>query len=421
MWRNVVFYTATVLLIVLIMVTSGFSSGKASDNIAEINVPEIKPDTSWIAKVAKRYDEFVDTTLRKENAPGAAVVIVKGNEIVFMKGYGVRKAMTEDSVDVHTVFRLGSVSKGFASVLTGILVQDSVLSWNDSVLKYLPELPLKDTLNSRSLRICHVLSHTTGLPMHTFTNLLDDDVPYGDIVGQLNQVNMIATPGTVYSYQNVIYSTIADIVKSASGKTYKKLVKQRIFKPAGMNDASLSYEAMKNNDDVAYPHVRYGKSYKPIHLNDRYYSVLPAAGVNASISDMADWLKVLLGERQDIINDSTLQTIYTPFIKTPIKNRYRRYWKNHLDKLYYGMGWRIFEYHDQKIVYHGGYVSGYRAEIGFDPEKNVGICVLLNSTAPLANICVPSFFDLYFNHPENIQDSTGMEVADMDGIDEYFE
>jgi beta-lactamase class C len=420
MWKNAVFIVTTVFLIVLALTTTNYSTGKAS-NIPE-DKQEQKPvkDTSWIGKVAKQYNEFVDTTLQQENSPGAAVVIIKGDRIVLIKGYGVRKAFTHDSVNIHTVFRLGSVSKGFASVLTGILVQDSILHWNDRVLKYLPKLPLKDTLNSRDMRICHVLSHTTGLPMHTFTNLLDDDVPYGDIVGQLDQVNMIAPPGTVYSYQNVIFSTIAGIVEAATGKSYKKLVKQRIFKPAGMKDASLSYEAMKDNDNVAFPHVRYGGEWKPIPLNDRYYSVLPAAGVNASISDMADWLKVLLGEKPDVISDSTLQTIYKPFIRTPIKARYRRHWKNHLDKLYYGMGWRIFEYDGHKIVYHGGYVKGYRAEIGFDPENKVGICVLFNSTVGLTNNCVPAFFDMYYNHPKNSYSNTDLEDFNPDSI-EYFE
>ena len=419
MWKNVVFIVATVFLIVLALTTTNSGTGKASVTF-EVKPEKTVKDTSWIGNVAKHYDEFVDTTLSQESAPGAAVVIVKGNRIVLLKGYGVRKAFTRDSVNIHTVFRLGSVSKGFASVLTGILVQDSALRWDDSVLKYLPNLPLKDTLNSRGMRICHVLSHTTGLPMHTFTNLLDDDVPYGDIVGQLDQVNMIAPPGTVYSYQNVIYSVIADIVDAATGKSYKKLVKQRIFKPAGMKDASLSYEAMKDNDNVAYPHVRYGGEWKPTSLNDRYYSVLPAAGVNASISDMAAWLQVLLGEKPDIISDSTLQTIYKPFIRTPIKARYRRHWKNHLDKLYYGMGWRIFEYNGHKIVYHGGYVKGYRAEIGFDPDKKVGICVLFNSTVGLTNNCVPAFFDMYYNHPENSYSKTDLEDFNPDSI-EYFE
>ena len=85
------------------------------------------------------------------------------------------------------------------------------------------------------------------------------------------------------------------------------------------------------------------------------------------------------------------------------------------------MGWRIFEYNDHKIVYHGGYVKGYRAEIGFDPKEQVGICVLFNSTAHLSNYCVASFFDMYYNHPENVYDNkTEYEDINPDSI-EYFE
>jgi len=123
---------------------------------------------------------------------------------------------------------------------------------------------------------------------------------------------------------------------------------------------------------------------------------LPAAGVNASISDMSQWLLALLGYRPEQLPDTVRNTLATPLIYTPLKARYTRYWKPFRER-YYSLGWRIYHYQDRTIVYHGGYIRGYRAEIGFCPEEDVGIAFLQNSPNGLASKCVPAFFDLFFD------------------------
>ena len=70
-------------------------------------------------------------------------------------------------------------------VLTGILVNEGILDWDDKVKQYLPDFSLNDSVNANNLTIRHILSHTTGLPKHTFTNLLDCNVPYHEIVNML--------------------------------------------------------------------------------------------------------------------------------------------------------------------------------------------------------------------------------------------
>ncbi|MBN2348322.1 MAG: beta-lactamase family protein [Bacteroidales bacterium] len=343
------------------------------------------------------YNLWFTNEMELNAAPGAAVAIVQGEDVVWLKGYGLKKSDEKDSVDIHTVFRLGSVSKGFASILAGILVEDSVFNWDDKVSGYLPDFNLKDTLHSNELTIRHILSHTTGLPLHAFTNLLDDNVPYGDIIDQLQHIDIIAPPGKVYSYQNVAYSLISDIIQVSTGESYNFLMDRLVFNKNRMRDASLGFLPMKLNPDIAYPHVRKDSvSFLSLPLNDRYYSVLPASGVNASISDMAKWIQLLLGQKSSIIKEETLKDIFNPYIYTPIRWKYRRHWKNNLGDLYYALGWRVFEYAGHTVVYHGGYVKGYRAEIAILPEEQAGIAVLFNSATPLSNYCIPEFIDRYF-------------------------
>jgi beta-lactamase class C len=345
--------------------------------------------------IVSSYDRFFSREFKENGGPGAAVTIVSDKGFEWSRGYGVKEAGGDDSVNIHTVFRIGSVSKGFAAVLTGMLVTDSVLGWDDRVKDYIPGFSLKDSVNMEELTIRNVLSHTSGLPKHTFTNLLDEDVPYNDIVRLLADVPAISDPGKVYSYQNVVFSLIGDIIKNRTGKCYNSLIVEEIFEPLKMGDASTDYFSLVTGSNIALPHTASGNTYRKRNNSGRYYSVSPASGINMSISDMSKWLEALLGSNPDIIKPEILDEIFRPYIRTYIKYKYSRHWKG-LGNLYYGLGWRIFECQGKQIVYHGGYVNGYRAEVALLPSEGIGIAVFLNSSSQLGYKCIPGFFDIFF-------------------------
>ena len=347
-----------------------------------------------LKKLIKKFDAFVKEALTAGKIPGAAVAIVSQNKIVHLKGYGVREAGRPERIDEDTVFRLASLSKGFAPVLTGLLVEDGVLDWDDGVLEYLEDFSLKDSAHTEEVTIRHILSHTSGVQEHAFTTLLDANVPYEKIIKELDRANIVCEVGEYFSYQNVIYSLIGDILKSATGHDYELLLRLKIFWPLAMNRASLGWNGIKSSANRATPHIRYSRKWKPIKIRRTYYSVAPAAGVNASISDMAKWLRALLGGASSIISPNVMQEVTTPFVRTSKMKRYFRSWRN-LKKAWYGLGWRVFEYSGTKIVHHGGYVRGYRAEMAFAPEEGIGMVILMNGASRFANICVPTFFDLY--------------------------
>ncbi len=351
------------------------------------------PGNPYFNSVLEDYDDYVQEQTGKGRTPGVAVAIVYDTAVVFLKGYGLRSYDTGEPVDLHTVFRLGSVSKGFASFLTGIMVQEGRVDWNDKVVKYLPGFSLKSEISTRDLSIRNVLSHTTGLPYHSYTNLIEDGWSLDDMIHALRDVDVIAPAGRMYSYQNVAYSIIDEVLDSVSGKTYQELMRDLVFRPLNMNDASMSYMEIMNTPDLALPHYRYKGSWKPKKIHDTYYNVPPAGGVNASISDMSKYLLALLGNDYEVISDSTLQTIFTPVVRTS-KYKYSGSWK-HLKRSYYGLGWRIFITSEDTIVYHGGYVNGYRSEIALIPSKKTGICVLTNASNHFASESIPEFFDRF--------------------------
>lgn len=363
-------------------------------SVTAIDTKTVNPYFYHLHHVIQEYDQFVGEKLNELGAPGAAIAIVSGDSIVYMKCFGVREVGRREPVNPHTVFRIASLSKGFAAVLTGLLVQDSLLHWDDKVVKYLPDFSLKDAANTKNLTIRHVLSHTTGLPSHAYDNLLDANLPFDTIVGRLKEVPMACRVGECYNYQNVVYSLIGKVVEAATGRDYRQLVKTRLFAPLGMRDASLDYESLVTNANHASPHIKRRNQWIPAAARDTYYSAAPAAGVNASLTDMAQWLCALLGRTPNILPPGVIEEVSNPVIKT--RRELRRYhWNGRARHAYYALGWRVFDYAGTRLIFHSGGLRGYAAQIAFIPQQDIGIVVLLNGS--IENIFVSSFLDMYFS------------------------
>lgn len=402
MSKNKIIGACVVILLIIFAAMIGF---RGEEPVQE---PQIEPEPilSWlpnphVAKLLEQYEQEMIDLQKQTKTPGLAIAVVQDSTILMLKAFGVREVGTNDSLNEHSVFRLASVSKCFAPLLTGLLVEEGTLNWNDRVVQHLPDFELKAKKNTDSLLLTHVLSHTTGLPYHTYTTLVEDGTDLPTMLGELKNVNIIADPGELYSYQNVAYSIIGEVIRSRTGKTYQQLMKERIFSPLRMNDASMSYDEIMHNENVAKPHLHWRKGWKTTKISDTYYNVGPAGGVNASISDMARWLMAMLGTKKNFVSSETLDKIFTPVVKAKTKNRYFRKWVGRSDS-HYALGWRVLNFKNDTLLYHGGYVRGYRSEVAIDRRSRIAICVLSNGPGRLVDNSVPMFFNLFYNQRDSI-------------------
>lgn len=350
----------------------------------------------------QRFDEDFEAELEISGCPGAAVAIVRNDQILLLKGYGQRKTGRLDTVNAETVFRIGSLSKGFAGLLTAQLVEEGLLNWDDPVQDYLPEFDLKDHTQAGRITIRHLMSHATGIQRHAYTDLTERGLSFDRIVSHFRNLPVYGKEGEYYAYQNTAFSFIEEIIKRKTGREYTELLQTEIFTPARMDLASTTYQDIRKCDNVAYPHVqnRWNHSVS-VRLNKKYYNAVSAGGINASIHDMANWLRVLLGNRPDIISRESLDFIFSPQVKNPDKRSFYG-WGGVTDN-HYGIGWRIVNWPDHSLIYHGGSVNGYRSEIAVDRKNNIGICVLFSSNNRQANEIIPDFFRDYYEYLEEIK------------------
>lgn len=327
--------------------------------------------------------------------PGLAVAVVIDGEPVLIKGYGVREAGSPAKVDVDTVFRLASVSKTFASAAAGVLVRNGRLQWDTRIAPYVRDVEFKNPDYAGQLTLRHILSHSTGLTPHAYTNLVDANLAYRQILQKLGNVDFVCAPGNCYGYQNVVYSLVGDVVESVTEETYETFVARYLFTPLKMHNASFGLKALTTNHNHATPHILRKEEWTPVAVKGNYYRLAPAAGVNASIADMTQWIIAQLGHRQDVLPNSILNEMHARQIRTA-KSRKQYGQSDYLQGVYYGLGWRVFDFVDYpNFVHHGGWVQGIRTEMVFNRELNIGMVMLANSETRKANEVVRRFLEIY--------------------------
>ncbi|MGM8225378.1 serine hydrolase domain-containing protein [Cellvibrio sp. ARAG 10.3] len=346
------------------------------------------------------FEQYIAQTVAP-SVPGAALLVVADGKVQVMNGYGVRKVGTHDPVTPDTVFRLASVSKTIASAAAGLLVQENKLLWDSTVASTLSNVSFKNAQYGKLITVRDILAHTTGLPAHAYTNLIEARVPYEEAVKRLGTLDFICPPHRCYGYQNVVFSLIGDIIYAKSGESYENFVVNNLFRPLGMNSASFGLEALEQNRNYAQPHVWRRGQWKNVEINTNYYTVAPAAGANASIRDMASWMLAHLGQRPDVLPATTLDDMQAKIIKTSVAHSHYGAQKNMIDT-YYGLGWRVFDFGAHKnFVHHGGWVQGYRAEMVFNRDLQIGMVFLTNSETRLARDVILNFVNLYEKHRQS--------------------
>jgi beta-lactamase class C len=320
-------------------------------------------------------DRRLQLLAEQRSMVGMAVGIVENGRITFLKGYGETETGSGQPVTPDTVFRWASVSKGVAATMVAKLAEQGKVNLNGPVATYVPTLKLPAGAEYRAT-VGDMLSHRLGLYRNAYDNKLEEGQDSKFLRQSLAQLNLICPPGTCWSYQNVAYDGASELVEGVTHQPYERAIEQGLFNPIGMSTASVSMNGLTNSKSWARPHDAAGRKIK---LNDNYYRVPAAGGVNSNIKDMSLWMLAQMGEMPDVLSPKVLSTIHAPLVKTPGERGRLRKFLERLGEADYGYGWRSYDYAGHHIVGHRGGVAGYRSLIMFDPQKKSGVVALWNS------------------------------------------
>ena len=319
----------------------------------------------------------------KPEMVGLAVAIVENGNITFAEGFG-ETHIDGLPVTVNTAFRWASLSKGVAGTVAGQLANDDQLSFSDTISSYDTSLRLPNN-GQRRASIGQALSHQLGIVSNAYDLRLEDGWEAPAIRRTLRSLKPVCAIGECHSYQNVAFDVVSEIVSETTGADYADIVASQLFNPLGMSRTSMDRQGLKASGDWARPYRgRRGRT-RPIlqTVNDSYYNVPAAGGVNSSILDLAAYMRAQMGLRPDVISQETLDEIQTPRIRTLREQRSQnRRYGGRLKQASYGYRWRVYDYDGtHRVIGHRGAVRGYRAMILFDPELDTGVVAMWNSSS----------------------------------------
>jgi beta-lactamase class C len=357
------------------------------------------PDPATMRAIAAEFEALTDAVMETGQVVGLATAIVHRGEVVSLRGLGVADAHTRQPVDVDTVFRLASLTKGIAGTTAAMLVREGFIQWDEPVQPLLPQFELVDARQAATATVRDLVAHRLGLRFHALDEKVQADAAYNDLVAKLRLEPLRCPVGECYGYQNVAFSLIGDVTFSTSGEFFDHAARRRLFIPLGMARSDFGRDALTRDDNWARPHVRGGAGFSPVFPKETYYRVAPAAGANASITDMATWAVAQLGHRRDVLPQDLLEEIHAPVVSTPGELERVPWRRERVREAHYALGWRVYDYMGNRLVFHGGAVQGFRGVIALLPEQDAGVVMLWNNEAPTPSGLLPTFIDRVLGLP----------------------
>jgi beta-lactamase class C len=337
-----------------------------------------------------RIDTRLQRLVGESDMTGLAVGIVQNGQLSFVKGYGVTDRKSGDPVSENTVFRWASLSKGVAATLLAEMADDKQVSLNDPVARWAPSLRLPKG-NEQRATITDLLSQRLGIARNAYDGQLEGGADPRMIRASLATLSPLCAPGQCFSYQNVAFDAAGEIAETVTGKRYADLVEQKLFRPLGMTSASLTRAGLEGSKSWARP-SRGGHSFA---VNDAYYRIPAAGGVNSSIVDLALWMRAQMGLDDQVLPQRVLDVVHNAQIPTLRRTNYDRA----MTDASYALGWRDYNYDGHRLIGHRGAVNGYRSLILFDPVLKTGVVALWNSESNRPVGLQLELFDMLYHRP----------------------
>jgi len=353
-------------------------------------------------------DSFVQRVMQAFEVPGVSLAIVKGNQVVVAKGYGVRRLGEPAAVDGKTLFGIASNTKVFTAAALGLLVEEGKLRWDAPVIDYLPGFQMYDPYVTRELTIRDLLVHRSGLGLGAGDLLWWPASTYDrkEIARRIRYIKPATSFRGAYAYDNVLYLVAGEVIEALSGQSWEDFVSTRILAKVGMASSNVRHSAALAGGNIAAPHAPVDGTVRPIQPFDSD-NTNPAGGINACAEDMAKWLKVMLAEGQladgsRLFSAATWRQLSTPVTPQPngppppelpaLRSNFRSY----------ALGLEVRDFRGHLVLTHTGGLPGYVSRVLLVPDLKLGVAVLTSQeSSETFNAIAYGVADAYIGEPRS--------------------
>ena len=200
-------------------------------------LPFAKPETVAVSSARlAQMNSVINAEIAQHHLPGAVVLVSRKGRIIWEKSYGSRAVEpAREPMTVDTIFDLASLTKVVATATSiMILVERGKLSLADPVSLYLPELKGE---GREKITIEQLLIHRSGYAPDF--DLKQRWTGYDEAIKRLAQEPLRNAPGTRFTYSDIGFITLGEVVRRVSGMPLDQFAKQNIFQPLGMRDTGF--------------------------------------------------------------------------------------------------------------------------------------------------------------------------------------
>src|SRR5688572_4438221 len=314
---------------------------------------------------ADKVDRYVSAQLKKFNAPGLSLAVVKNGKMIKAKGYGLANVELNVPATPQTVYQWASVSKQFTAAATLLLVDDGKLKLDDRISLHLTNTPVAWS----NVTVRQLLNHTSGIKSYTsISNFFKDirkDFTQDQLIGLVRGLPLKFEPGAQWSYNNTGYFLLGMIIEKASGRSYGDFLQERIFGPLEMTTARLNEQfVIITNRATGYATVSNRWVTSEFVSPTQPFS---AGALIGTVFDLAKWDAALYADW--LLSPANRELMWTPTRLNDGKTRD------------YGLGWQLGTLRGHRFVSHGGGIHGFSTYILRLLEDRLTVIVLINSGA----------------------------------------
>ncbi len=356
-----------------------------------MNIPDAR-------SIESTLDPLLEQVRNSFDLPGLAVGIVRGDEIVYARGFGVRDIRTREPVTVRSLFHQASISKLFTATAIVQLSERGKVGLADPVVKYLPKFRLADA-RSQSITIEQLLTHTSRMPDpedHDWEHPEYDEGALQRLMCGLHSSQLVAEPGQMFAYSSLGYNVLGALITEVCGEPFETFMMDHILELSGMRDSTF-FKPVVPPDLATSPHIR-----TPHMMVSNIYPYsrpqAPSSTLQSNVLDMCQWaLGCLMGEepgdRVDphrILAPESYQLLWSA----------RAYTGHDKDERQaeIGLGWFAGKYRGMPVVMHDGGDVGYEAELVLLPEQKVAVAVMANIYPAMTTAITGMLLDVLLGH-----------------------
>ncbi len=336
---------------------------------------EPEPSVQEAQDPLEGWDAWLEQAMEDWQVPGLALAVVRGGDVVLMKGYGLRDREKGLPVTEHTLFAIGSSTKAFTTFAMGRLVDAGELDFDDPVVTYLPELRLEDEYATLHLTPRDMVTHRSGLPRHDLA-WYNSEMGASELLERMRYFPPNRELREEFQYNNMMFVLAGHLVARLTGRSWEDAITEWVLDPLGMDETNFSVEAMAKAPDRATGYGFRADTLWRMPYRD-ITNVGPAGSVNSNIDDMARWVRMHLGggtfEGERLLAEGTLRELHTPQMVIGALPT-----EEELGPTSYAMGWFVDTYRGHLRVHHGGNIDGFSALVTLFPRDEVGVVILTN-------------------------------------------